>query len=93
MSARTFNDANTTRVEFRGPDSPGEDAMLLVESLIHGLIEKSLINVTEAVDIVDTATEVKEEIAASLGDSATTQKKSLALLEAISTSLEYDLPR
>jgi hypothetical protein len=93
MTARTLNNTSAIRVELCGPDSPGKDALLLVESLIHGMIEKSLIDVTEAVDIVDTATEVKEEIAASLGGSAATQKKSLALLEDISSSLRYDLPR
>ena len=91
MTAETFNDINADGVEFRGPDSHGQAAMLLVESLIHGLIAKSVINTEEAVDIVNTAAEVKEEIAASLGDSAATMQKSLALLEAISASLKNDL--
>ena len=73
--------------------SHGQDAMLLVEGLIHCLIAKSVINTEEAIDIVNTAAEVKEEIAASLGDSAATMQKSLALLEAISSSLRYDLPQ
>ncbi len=69
--------------------------MLLVESLIHGLIAKSVIDVPEALDIVNTAAEVKEDIAASLsrGQSAATLQKSLALLEAISSSLKCDLPQ
>jgi hypothetical protein len=93
MTARAFNDNNADGVEFGGPSSHGQDAMLLVESLIHGLIAKSVIDVTEAIEIVNTAAEVKEEIALSLGDSAATLQKSLALLEAISSSLKYDLPQ
>ena len=41
--------------------------MLLVESLIHGLIARSVISVAEAVEIVEVAAEVKTEIAEELG--------------------------
>ena len=77
----------------RGPDAHGQAAMLLTESLIHGLIARSVISVADAVEIVDIATEVKEEVAASLGDSPATMQKSLTLLKAISRSLSVDLPR
>ena len=66
--------------------------MLLVESLIHGLIARSVINVADAVEIVDVAAEVKADIAEELGDSPATMEKSLALLGAISASLRPDLP-
>jgi hypothetical protein len=77
----------------REPDAHGQAAMLLVESLIHGLIARSVISAEEAVEIVDTAAEVKAEVAADLGDSPETMRGSLALLEAISRSLKGDSPQ
>lgn len=72
----------------REPDAHGQAAILLVESLIHGLIARELISVEEAIEIVDTAAEVKLEVAAELGDSPRTMRHSLALLESISRSLK-----
>ena len=76
----------------REPDAHGQAAMLLVESLIHGLIARSLISTEEAVEIVTMAAEVKAEVAAELGDSPGTLARSLALLESISRSLKGDAP-
>ena len=75
-----------------GPDAHGQAAMLLVESVIHGLIAKSVFSTREAIDIVGTAIDVKEEVADELGDSAATMQKSLAILAAIRTSLKHDEP-
>lgn len=74
----------------RGPDAHGQAAMLLVESLIHGLIARHIITVADAVEIVDTAAEVKVEKADDLGDSPANLLESLKLLEAISYSLGRD---
>ncbi len=74
------------------PDAHGQAAMLLVESLIHGLIARSVISVADAAEIVDVATEVKLEIGADLGDSPEAMKRSLMLLSSIGTSLNNDLP-
>ena len=74
------------------PDAHGQAAMLLVESLIHGLIARSTISVDEAVEIIETAAEVKAEIATDLGDSPGTLRRSLTLLEAIARSLRMDAP-
>lgn len=76
----------------QGPDAHGQAAMLLVESLVHGLIARSLISVADAVEIIDIAAEVKLEVGADLGDSPTTLQKSLMLLRAISASLRPDIP-
>ena len=65
--------------------------MLLVESLIHGLIEKDVLSVAEAVDIVDTATEVRIEIAAKLEGFTPRPRSSIKLLQAVSASLRVDL--
>jgi len=77
----------------REPDAHGQAAMLLVESLIHGLVSRSVISVAEAVEIVDIAAEVKADIAADLGDSPATMHRSLSLLTSISASLERDAKR
>jgi len=79
-------------VPIREPDAHGQAAMLLVESLIHGLIAKSVLSLPEAIDIVETAAEVKHEVAVDLGDSPRTMQQSLAMLDAISASLALDLP-
>ena len=76
----------------REPDAHGQAAMLLVESLIHGLVARQVISVSEAVDIVDTAVEVKSDTATELGDSPANLRRSLGLLSAISDSLRHDLP-
>jgi hypothetical protein len=72
------------------PDAHGQAAMLLVESLLHGLIARSVIGVADAIEVVAVAAEVKEEIAADLGDSPATMQRSLAILSSIRLSLEND---
>lgn len=75
------------------PDAHGHAAMLLVESLVHGLIARDVITVTDAVEIVDVAAEVKADFGAEQGESPANLRKSLGLLTAISTSLRADIPR
>ncbi|WP_380872353.1 hypothetical protein [Sphingomonas sp. DBB INV C78] len=87
------NEAARPRENRAEPDAHGQAAMLLVESLIHGLLARSIISVADAVEIVDIAAEVKAEIAADLGDSPSTMRRSLAMLDAVSASLKLDLPR
>lgn len=77
----------------RGHESQGLVAMLLVESLIHGLIARSIIDAKDAVEIVAIATEVIEETAIESGNTTETMAKSLAILEAICSSLSIDLPK
>ena len=76
----------------RGPDAHGQAAILLVESLLHGLISRSVISAADGVEIEEIAAEVKEEVAADLGDSPSTMQKSLNILNAIGQSLHNDLP-
>lgn len=91
MSSEILND-NTDADAVHGPDAHGQAAMLLTESLIHGLIAGGVITVAAAVEIVDVATEVKTDIAGDLGDSPANLRKSLGLLKAISVSLSRDIP-
>ena len=89
MGSRITND-NTAAAH--GPDAHGQAALLLVESLIHGLLQRRLITVADAVEVVDVAAEVKLDIAGDLGDSPANLRKSLALLAAIGASLRGDVP-
>lgn len=73
------------------PDAHGQAAMLLAESLIFGLIERSVISVPDAIDIVEAAADVKVDIAADIGESPETMNRSLNLLAAISDSLKLDV--
>jgi hypothetical protein len=85
------NDAARARARLPEPDAHGQAAMLLTESLLHGLIARDLITVRDAVEIVEVAAEVKEAIADDLGDSPDTMQRSLALLGSIRVSLTNDL--
>ena len=92
MSADTTN-GNFHEGCANGPDAHGQAAMLLVESLVHGLIARRVLTVAEAVEIVDVAAEVKIDAAEGLGDLPANHRKSLHLLTAISSSLRWDLAR
>lgn len=95
MSTDSLNDNAVPHIDTGqgSPDPHGHAAMLLVESLIHGLIARSVLSVADAVEIIDIAADVKEDIGASLGDSPQALRKLLAILGAISASLRPDLPR
>ena len=72
------------------PDAHGQAALLLTESLIHMLVEHGTITNTEAVEVVQTAAEVKVEVATLAGESAKRIKESLALLARMQSSFESD---
>lgn len=93
MTERTLNDNHSPRApKGHGPDAHGQAAMLLTESMLHGLIARKVISVAEAVEIVEVAAEVKEEVAFDMGDTPSTMRHSLALLGSIRLSLKNDLP-
>lgn len=84
------NDACPPSASPSVPDAHGQAALLLVESLMHGLVERSVITVADAVEIVDAAADVKAEIAVDLGEPEETEDRALNLLSAISQSLKLD---
>ena len=94
MTDRTFNDNDGVRHigALREPDAHGQAALLLVESLMHGLIERRVIDVDDAIEIVAVAAEVKEAVAADWGDTPETMHRSLALLGSIGASLRSENP-
>ena len=70
--------------------APGGAALLLVESLIHGLIARSVLSRQEAIDIIDVAAEVERELdATGLGPPFGDFR---SLLAPIAGSLRVDLP-
>lgn len=75
----------------RSPDPHGHAALLLVESLIHGMIAGRLIDVGQAIEIVEAAAEVQADDAGDPNVAPATLDPSLSLLNAIAESLRPDL--
>ncbi len=75
------------------PDPQGQAALLLVESLIHGLIECRIISVDDAIEIVQTADDVQVEVAEAADGHGEPMWRSHALLSAIARSLSHDRDR
>jgi hypothetical protein len=73
-------------------DAHGEAAMLLVESLIHGLVARSVLSLDEAIALVAVAIDARVEIVADRGEHEA-QDRALALLSAIRASLAIDAGR
>lgn len=86
-----FSNDNTL-VASLATDAHGQAAMLLAESLIHVLIERNILSIADAVEIVDAAAEVKAEIDLDLRDMPANSRTSVDMLRAISASLKRDLP-
>lgn len=82
------NDLNGDFIAASPLSAHGHAALLLVESLIHGLVDRSLISVVEAIEIVEVATEVSQDSMASVGAIPHTQ--CAEMLTAISDSLRVD---
>ena len=72
------------------PDPHGQAALLLVESLIHGLLARSIISNGDAIDIVEGADSVQVEMAEAADGASAPMLRSHALLSAIAESLKYD---
>lgn len=73
------------------PQSRGEAALLLIESLIHALVDKGVLTLREAVELVEIAGDVELEVAASK-DSGKPPREQPSFLEPLARSLRGDLP-
>lgn len=73
------------------PDAHGHAALLLVESLIHGLIERSVITRQDGLDIIETAISVQGDVARAADATADPMWHAQSLLNRIAGSLEIDL--
>ncbi|WP_127145207.1 hypothetical protein [Pelagibacterium montanilacus] len=83
--------SNNDIAHSRDADAHGQAALLLVESLIHGLIENQVLSVVDVIEIVDVATEVKIETDTVRGDAPATVQTTIKLLQDISASLRFDV--
>ncbi len=80
------SDSNLT-----GSDAHGKAALLLAESLVHGLCENNRLSTKDAIDIVDRAASVQHERATESESGGASNWQSHALLVAIANSLKTDL--
>ncbi|QNE05949.1 hypothetical protein [Croceicoccus marinus] len=71
-------------------DANGQAAVLLVESLIHALVARAIITAADAVEVIEVAFDVIEEMSAEEGDRTPAMDRSLAVLSAIHKSLKID---
>ena len=71
-------------------DAPGHAALLLVESLIHGLCERGVLSAEQAIEIVERAAEVQSDLAEEADGKSASLWKSQALLSKIAASLRTD---
>ncbi|WBO24433.1 hypothetical protein [Sphingomonas abietis] len=65
--------------------------MLLVETLLHGLIERSVITVADAIGFAESAADVREEVGLELSETPDAMMPSLTILRSIASSLRFDL--
>ena len=72
------------------PDAHGQAALLLIESLIHMLVDKATLTNIDAVEVIQVAQEVKVQVATLDGESARRIQESLALLNRISATFDVD---
>lgn len=73
------------------PDPYGQAALLLVESLIHVMTERSILSVADAVEVVETAADVQYEIADVADGAGSAMRRAAALLMAMADSFRQDL--
>ena len=87
-----MNDNGPTMVGATIPssDSHGQAALLLVESLIHGLCENSTLSNDQAVEIAERAVDVQSDLAEAADGAGAPLWRSHALLSAILASLRID---
>jgi len=73
-------------------DAHGHAALLLVESLIHGLCENATLTSTEAAEIADRALDIQLEYAEADGGRTGPMHRAQLLLSGIAASLNIDQP-
>lgn len=79
--------------EVPAPEAHGRAALLLVESLIHGLCEDATLSANRAVEIAERAVEVEFDQAEAADGAGTPMWRSHAMLSAIAASLRVDSDR
>ncbi|WP_375429652.1 hypothetical protein [uncultured Sphingomonas sp.] len=72
-------------------DPYGQAALLLIESLIHGLKERGVLTIAEAVDVIETAADVQYELADAADGAGSGLRHAASLLTAMALSLQGDM--
>lgn len=90
MAADQSDDRSRPVVVAVEPDAHGQAALLLAESILHALVDTSVLTNAEAVSVVTNASEVKREVAIAAGESAGRMQQSLDLLMRMTASFETD---
>lgn len=85
------NDALTPGGMPAQPDAQGQAALVLVESLLHGLMEQSVLSLRQTVEIIDAAIEVQTDVADAADGSAEAMWRSHSILSAMAASLKRDM--
>lgn len=70
------------------PDAQGQAALLLLESLIHSLLDNGALTKAQALEAIASAIQVKEESAGDRKEPAPTLRKSLGLMANMKQSIE-----
>jgi len=72
------------------PDPHGHAALLLVESLIHGLLSRAVMTVEDALEIIEAADDVQVDYAMAADGKGAPMWQAHALLTSIAESLKID---
>lgn len=73
------------------PDAHGQAALILAESILHALVDIGTMTSRQAHDVVQSAEEIKTEVATLSGESETRMHESLELLKRIGLSFQSDV--
>ncbi len=72
------------------PDAQGQAALLLAESMLHILVENEVLTKGSAIAAIQSAADVKVEVAEATGESHGRMQESLSLLANMKASFEAD---
>ncbi|MBD8549035.1 hypothetical protein [Sphingomonas sp. CFBP 8760] len=86
------NDTSTADSSFKKdsdpqPDAQGQAALLLIESLIHSLLDNGALTKAQALEAIESAMQVKEESAEEEKEPVRTLHKSLGLMNNMKQSI------
>lgn len=84
------NDSEARGLLSHSSDTHGQAALVLVESLIHGLVERSVLTTVDAIEIIEAAMEVQADVAEAADGAGAKMWQSHLLLSAMSESLRHD---
>lgn len=90
MAKKQHNHGSRPMIKVVEPDAHGQAALLFAESILHVLVDASVLTNAEAMTVATAACEVKREVATAAGKSIGRMQQSLDLLNQISASFRAD---